>query len=316
MVVAALLIVFAAGVFVAVHHALPRENELKAASLQAVAAGIRGRFAQGEYVLEKRLEGVRAQERSYLAREEVRAARAGLAVSGRLIVGADALLAVAVFAATAVLFGNPVAALMAAVLGWMIPEAALDWLTSWHGAKYQQGLEASLDTLANMLHGKAPFRDALARAAQESHSPAVREDLRALLSRWEREGRFAPAVEYLAWRRGNAYLQALAVAVTVAEEHGGDLSAAVVEIARTARRERAGRAGRRASSMGQALTLALSLLIPVFVFFVGVPRDPAVAQSLRYTPSGRFEVDMFMLLEVGAVVATRILSVWAGAEVM
>lgn len=290
----AVLFALAAGRTVAA--LLPRGGPLSA-DLDALC-----RHADIESRVRIQVRGWQQAERSLLGRVGVRAARAGLAFSGALLLAVAFLSGVAVGLATTLYTGNAVAGAVMALVGVQLPFIVLDQLAAARATRYGPQVEAFLETLDSLMTTDLPLVQLVARAAASAAQP-LKDDLLGVLAAEARGVPLSDAMRALATRQGNRDLAVLAAGLHLQDHYGGQVRRLVAYLAARVKRRQVLRATRKAESAGERIAVYLTTVMPTIIYLQFVPLVPSLVAYLA--GPGRWAVVFLAALQVVVLTLVR-----------
>jgi tight adherence protein C len=172
-------------------------------------------------------------------------------------------------------------ALVAAVLGYLLPDLALTRATARHQKAIQNGLPDALDLIVVCVEAGSSLDQAIMRASEELDIalPALAKELRTVTSEIRAGKPRLDAFQALARRTGVDDVRALVTMLTQTDRFGTSIAQALRTHATTSRTKRRQRAEERAAKVGVKLVfpLALCLVPALYVVCLG----PIVVRILR-----------------------------------
>ncbi|MDA8336024.1 MAG: type II secretion system F family protein [Peptococcaceae bacterium] len=264
----------------------------------------RARLTTQERIRRRRDSIVRDYAATRAAR--ARAEAAGLPFTGLMILGAQLVAGGIVGLVSWRYTGNFAVGAIMAVGGWQIPSLLLELAAAPKKRAYAGQTEGLLVSLAPALEqSRVPLENVLSRAAEDAPDP-LRTDLLHVLGDTQGGKPLGLAIEEWAARRKDKNLYALAAAVALHDQQGGDLPQTVSYIASRLRRQSRIRASHKAESAGERIALMACSIVPTSIYLFFAPRMPTLNSYLHGTTSGAFGVAFLAAVQVGAIVLLRL----------
>jgi tight adherence protein B len=226
------------------------------------------------------------------AEVDLRYANVPMGVTRYLLIRAG--VAVIAFAAVLLVTRSPLAAAVAALVGFMIPRFVLRKKGARRSAAFENLLAETLDLLVGSLRAGQGLVQAVESTSYEQPEP-MRAELRRIVGQVNMGVSITDAMEGLTTRFDSRDVDLLAAAIAINRETGGNLTEVLERLARTVRQRREIRAEARSLTAAPRATGYILAILPFAITGYTVAISPIYREQLLFAPLGR-------LLLIGSIV--------------
>lgn len=204
------------------------------------------------------------------------------------------LVAVVAFGVALLVVGQPLVALGAALVGFMIPRVVVRKMGSRRSAAFEGQLAEALDLLVGSLRAGQGLLQAIESTSYEQPEP-MRAELRRVVGQVNMGVSISDAMETLTTRFNSRDVDLLATAIAINRETGGNLTEVLERLANTVRQRREIRAEAKALTAAPRATSYILAILPVAIASYCIAMSPIYREQLLHAPLGR-------LLFIGACI--------------